>query len=67
MNEKKNLNEKDTESFLSVSVSLLRKWRSRGAGPRPWHAGRTLRYEAAGLQVFVRAQQVEPPKEVVSV
>jgi predicted DNA-binding transcriptional regulator AlpA len=47
------LNERELARMLSVSVSLVQKWRVRGEGPVPIRIGRNVRYSQATVAKFI--------------
>lgn len=53
------LTERDVADQLGLSVATLRAWRHRGKGPRFVRFGRAVRYLAADIDDFVRANVVD--------
>jgi predicted DNA-binding transcriptional regulator AlpA len=54
------LNEKALAQRLSISISLLRKWRRTRQGP-PWvKLGRAVRYSAAELVIWLSMRANHP-------
>ena len=50
------LDEARLASKLNVSRSTLQSWRYRGCGPRFIKIGRLIRYRAADVDAYLRAQ-----------
>jgi predicted DNA-binding transcriptional regulator AlpA len=46
---------KDSSDFLGVPVATLYYWHSRGEGPRPFKAGRHLRYDPRAVMRWVES------------
>lgn len=53
------LNEFEAAAFLKVSERTLQGWRQRRAGPPFIKLGRSVRYDSAALERFIRAATVE--------
>jgi predicted DNA-binding transcriptional regulator AlpA len=47
------LTEYETAKLLQVSVQLLRKWRSKGAGPEHVKLGKCVRYSRNDVVTFI--------------
>lgn len=50
------LNEQEAANYLNVSLSGLRKWRTRRVGPRYCRFGRLIRYRQSDLDAWVDAR-----------
>jgi hypothetical protein len=46
------LTERELAELLNVSLALVRKWRSRGGGPKCTRFGRIVRYRYSDVQAF---------------
>lgn len=49
------LSPEQAAKYLGVSVRTLQGWRTKGIGPRFGQAGRTVRYSAAELDRWLKA------------
>ena len=49
------LSEKETATYLGVSLSTVRRWRRSGVGPACFRFGGVLRYRRESLEAFIRA------------
>src|SRR2546425_10455608 len=60
------LTDKEAAAMLSVSVSLLRKWRLRREGGPPYYrVGRVVRYSPNALEAFLEERQVRPGRQIL--
>ena len=58
------LTEREAAAMLSVSVSLLRKWRLRREGGPPYYrVGRVVRYSTNTLKAFLEERLVRPDRQ----
>lgn len=53
------MNERQAACYLSVSVSLVRKWRRYRLGPSWTKLGNCVRYQAADLDDYARSRREE--------
>src|SRR2546425_5083942 len=61
------LTDKEAAAMLSVSVSLLRKWRLRREGGPPYYrVGRVVRYSPNALEAFLEERSEEHTSELQS-
>lgn len=54
------LKEKEVSDMTGISMSTSRKQRLRQVGIRYSKVGRSVRYEMADVQAFMRAHAIEP-------
>lgn len=50
------LTETDVSRWIHTSISLLRKWRRAGGGPKFLRIGRLIRYSPTDIQVWLDAR-----------
>ena len=53
------LNEEETAMYLSLSIHLLRKWRSQGGGPEYYRIGSRILYRVEVLNEWVEVHRVK--------
>ncbi|WP_295401351.1 helix-turn-helix domain-containing protein [uncultured Thiocystis sp.] len=50
------LNEREAAAELGISFRTLQQWRVRGIGPTYLKIGRSVRYDAASLEIWLAQQ-----------
>jgi len=47
----------EVAQILKVPVGALRKWRTNGAGPKGFRAGKYVRYRRSAVEQFIAEQE----------